>query len=131
MDKIKIEETINQIKKLTEPIFKKYKVDRAYIFGSYARGDFTIIKHMLKYCEEIKQTIYRFGNDINKFKNDNDYKDSLSMKIFQIGELANHLTDEYLEETKNEMNWNAIRGMRNRFAHWYGKMDLNKIFYNH
>ncbi len=40
MDKIKREETINQIKKLTEPIFKKYKVDRAYIFGSYARGDF-------------------------------------------------------------------------------------------
>ena len=51
------------------------------------------------------------------------------MKIFQIGELANHLTDEYLEETKNEMNWNAIRGMRNRFEHGYGKMDLNKIFY--
>lgn len=40
MDKIKREETINQIKKLTEPIFRKYKVDRAYIFGSYARGDF-------------------------------------------------------------------------------------------
>ena len=27
------------------------------------------------------------------------------------------------------MNWNAIRGMRNRFAHGYGKMDLSKIFY--
>ena len=91
--------------------------------------DITILKHMLKYCIEINNTIERFGNSINSFKNDNDYKDSLSMKIFQIGELANHLTDEYLEETKNEINWNAIRGMRNRFAHGYGKMDLDKIFY--
>lgn len=91
--------------------------------------DITIIKHMLKYCEEINKTIERFGNDIEKFKADNDYKDSLSMKIFQIGELANHLTDEYLEKAKNEINWNAIRGMRNRFAHGYGKMDSTKIFY--
>lgn len=91
--------------------------------------DHTILKHMLKYCYEIEKTIERFGNSLEEFKRDNDYKDSLSMKIFQIGELANHLTDEYLEQTKNQMNWNAIRGMRNRFAHGYGKMDSNKIFY--
>ena len=91
--------------------------------------DITVLKHMLKYCKEIEATINRFGNDIEMFKLDNDYKDSLSMKIFQIGELANHLTDEYLEKTKNDMNWNAIRGMRNRFAHGYGKMDTTKIFY--
>ena len=93
------------------------------------KRDVTILKHMLKYCNEIEKTINRFGNEIENFKKDNDYKDSLSMKIFQIGELVNHLTDEYLEMTKNEINWNAIRGMRNRFAHGYGKMDSDKIFY--
>lgn len=91
--------------------------------------DISILKHMLRYCNEITKTINRFGNQLSTFKADNDYKDSISMKVFQIGELANHLTDEYLEETKNEINWNAIRGMRNRFAHGYGKMDLSKIFY--
>ena len=91
--------------------------------------DITILKHMLKYCEEIQKTINRFGSNLEDFKKDSDYKDSLSMKIFQIGELANHLTDEYLEKTKNQINWNAIRGMRNRFAHGYGKMDSSKIFY--
>lgn len=40
MDKLNKEEAITQIKKLTEPIFKKYGVERAYIFGSYARGDY-------------------------------------------------------------------------------------------
>lgn len=93
------------------------------------KRDYTILKHMQKYCEEIENTIDRFGNNLENFKKDNDYKDSISMKIFQIGELANHLTDEYLEMTKNEINWNAIRGMRNRFAHGYGKMDIEKIFY--
>lgn len=31
--------TIEQIKKLTKPIFEQYGVDKAYVFGSYARGD--------------------------------------------------------------------------------------------
>ncbi len=34
------QEAITQIKKLTEPIFKKYGVEKAYVFGSYARGDY-------------------------------------------------------------------------------------------
>lgn len=34
------QEAITQIKKLTEPIFKEYGVEKAYVFGSYARGDY-------------------------------------------------------------------------------------------
>ncbi len=33
-------DTINKIKKLTKPIFEQYDVEKAYIFGSYARGDY-------------------------------------------------------------------------------------------
>ena len=40
MDNIKRQEAITEIKKLTEPIFKEYGVEKAYIFGSYARGDY-------------------------------------------------------------------------------------------
>ena len=36
-----VSKEIDEIKKLTEPIFKEYDVGEAYIFGSYARGDFT------------------------------------------------------------------------------------------
>lgn len=91
--------------------------------------DYSVILHMLKYCNEIHATIQRYGEDVEIFTKDVDYKDSISMKIFQIGELTNHLTSEYLELTKNEVNWNAIRGMRNRFAHGYIEMDLKKIYY--
>lgn len=37
---LKKQEVINQIRKLTEPIFKEYGVEKAYVFGSYARGDY-------------------------------------------------------------------------------------------
>lgn len=40
MENIKNKEAITEIKKLTEPIFKEYGVEKAYIFGSYARGDY-------------------------------------------------------------------------------------------
>lgn len=40
MEKLNKEEAIAQIKKLVEPIFKKYGVEKAYVFGSYARGDY-------------------------------------------------------------------------------------------
>ena len=33
-------EAIIQIQKLTKPIFEKYGVEKAYVFGSYARGDY-------------------------------------------------------------------------------------------
>lgn len=36
----KKKEAIIKIKRLVKPIFDKYGVDKAYIFGSYARGDY-------------------------------------------------------------------------------------------
>ncbi len=56
------------------------------------------------------------------------FRNAISMPIFQIGELVNHLTPEYLETTQKDINWNEIRGMRNRFAHGYYDMDYSIIF---
>ena len=40
MKNLERKEAITEIKKLTEPVFKEYGVEKAYIFGSYARGDY-------------------------------------------------------------------------------------------
>lgn len=40
MGNLKKQEAITQIKELTKPIFEKYGVEKAYVFGSYARGDY-------------------------------------------------------------------------------------------
>lgn len=45
----------------------------------------------------------------------------------QIGELANHLSDEFME-TYREIPWRAIRGMRNVVAHEYGKIDTATVW---
>lgn len=50
------------------------------------------------------------------------------VNILQIGELAGKLTDEFVAETKDSVDWRAIKGMRNMFAHDYGSMDIDRIW---
>lgn len=62
--------TIDEIKKLTKDIFEKYGVEKAYIFGSYARGkarkdsdiDIMIKKGKLKSLFELSG----LGNDLTE-----------------------------------------------------------------
>lgn len=87
-----------------------------------------ILKHILRYCNNISELIERFGKNIQNFKTDIAYRDSVSMNILQIGELAGKLTEDYRAETKDTIPWTAIKSMRNFFAHNYGNMDLNVIW---
>ena len=90
--------------------------------------DLTVLIHMKNYCTETIETMNKFNNDYNAFKNNFIYRNAVSMSIFQIGELVNHLSEEYVENTNDKMNWKAIRAMRNHFAHGYFKMDIKVIF---
>lgn len=81
------------------------------------------LQHMLVYCGDIAGFIRRFGDDYESFSNDRAYINAVSMCILQIGELANGLSEEYRSETKEEMPWRMIRGMRNLLAHAYAEMD--------
>jgi uncharacterized protein with HEPN domain len=91
-------------------------------------ADFQKILLIKQYCEDIAKAISRFGNSYDTFENDIDYCNSVSMSILQIGELSIGLTDEFRESTSDQVPWELIRGMRNRFAHAYGTMDLNDIW---
>ncbi len=92
------------------------------------QANIDILRHIAKYCENIEALIQRFGKDAAAFKEDMAYHDAVSMNILQIGELANHLSEEYRRLTKEKMPWAAIRAMRNLFAHNYGQMDLAVIW---
>lgn len=50
------------------------------------------------------------------------------MSLLQIGELTSHLSDEFKEQTKSEIYWSAIKGMRNIFAHNYGAIDIDLVW---
>ena len=88
--------------------------------------DEQIIAHILKYCEKIESTVRRFGADAAVFIADPDYRDSISMNLLQIGELAGKLSPDYTRSSAR--NWRAIKNMRNMFAHDYGSMDIDRIW---
>ena len=74
------------------------------------------IMRMSEYCERIEESIGRFGDSLEIFISDADYRDSVCMNIFQIGELTNQLSDEVKEKYK-DIPWDQMYGIRNRLAH--------------
>ena len=92
-----------------------------------AKSNKSILEHILSYCNEIQTTMLRFGDNLDTFINDIDYRKSVSLSILQIGELAGKLSDEYRQST-TEMPWRQIRGLRNIVAHSYGEVDFEMIF---
>lgn len=89
--------------------------------------DITVVYRILKYCSDIDKATAHFGNSFEDFKSDVVFRNAISMPIFQIGELTNHLSEEFKSSHTN-IPWAIIRGMRNWFAHNYYKMDLDKIW---
>lgn len=82
-------------------------------------ADLRRIVQIRTYCEDIADTIKRFGTDYRAFENDRDYVNSVSMSIMQIGELSVGLSDSFKDETGGMIQWNALKGIRNLFAHAY------------
>lgn len=91
-------------------------------------SDLQRIEHIRVYCGDVAKTIARFGEDYDTFAADTDYLNSVSMSIMQIGELSVGLSDEFKKSTGAQMQWGAIRGMRNMYAHAYAKMDKAAIW---
>lgn len=92
------------------------------------KPDIDRIQHIRLYCERVAKTIERYGRDYDTFISDNDYFDSISMKIMQIGELTGSLSDDFKERTNDRMPWGLMRGIRNLFAHAYVTMDKSVIW---
>lgn len=85
--------------------------------------DRSILKHIVSYCEDIEETVSRFGNSFDAFAGDKAYRNAYAMCIRQIGELGGHLSPEF-RASHMQMPWNEIRGMRNVMAHAYGSISV-------
>ena len=91
-------------------------------------ADIDLVKCILMHCERINSLVDRFGDDYGIFLGDIAYRDSVSMNLLQIGEMAGKLSEDYRVKTSGMVPWKAIRGMRNLFAHDYGNMDESLIW---
>ena len=56
-----------------------------------------------------------------------DIKEVVCFNLFQIGELANCLSIEFIKEY-NKIPWKQIIGMRNRIVHGYDTINLEIVW---
>lgn len=92
--------------------------------------DKTVVGKMLHYCGEIAATHTHFGNDKDLFFDIQDgfiYRNSVTMPLLQIGELAKSLSEEFLSDHP-ELPWKDMMRMRDLFAHHYGSIDYTFVW---
>lgn len=89
--------------------------------------DKTILEHIIRYCDEVEETVRQFGGEKDTFEENFIFRNAVSMPIMQIGELATRLSESFLTET-TDIPWKAIKGMRTFFAHQYGSMSIGLIW---
>lgn len=82
----------------------------------------SILEHIISYCDQIQQTVERFGDDYALFESDPIYRNAAALCILQIGELVGKLTDDFREQHA-AVPWRQIKAMRNIVAHSYGSVD--------
>ena len=84
--------------------------------------DLNIPEHIVSYCDQIAETIARFGNSSTIFSSDPIYRNAAALCILQIGELVGKLTEEFRTQHP-AIPWRQIKAMRNIVAHNYGTVD--------
>lgn len=53
--------------------------------------------------------------------------DSVMFRLIQIAENSDKLTDEF-KAYYGTISWRAMKGMRNRIVHDYGRVDLSVVY---
>ena len=92
-----------------------------------ANRDSELLLMITEHCQRIEDACNRFGNSLDAFESDADYQDVINMNIFQIGELANQVSDE-TKVKYNEIPWHQLYGIRNIMAHAYIKVDTKIVW---
>ena len=75
-----------------------------------------IILQIVKRCNRIMDKVSVITQE--DFNKNEDVKEVVCFNLFQIGELANGLSEEFVKEY-NKIPWKQIIGMRHRIVHGY------------
>ena len=94
--------------------------------SSNSERDTDLIRHMLRYCEDAAEATSQAGTE-ETFLENRVLQHAVAMCVLEIGELAKHLSDEFLQ-AHTEMPWRAITRMRDLYAHHYHKTDVNQLW---
>ena len=84
-----------------------------------------ILLQIVKRCNRIIDKISVMTQD--DFIKNEDVKEVICFNLFQIGELANGLSEEFVKEYI-DIPWKQIIGMRHRIVHGYDIINLDIVW---
>ncbi|GHV09806.1 antitoxin [Campylobacterota bacterium] len=91
------------------------------------KRDQQIVEKIIKHCINIRAARDRYGDSYEQFAADIDYFDVVCMRLLQIGEIANHFSDEFLEQ-HSDMPWRKIVNLRNIAVHGYEQLKPQQLW---
>jgi len=84
-----------------------------------------ILIYIIEYCKRIE--VKTLGLTYEDFISNQDLKEIVCFNIFQIGELAKGLSNDFVVKY-NKIPWKYVKGMRDRIGHGYGSIDLKQVW---
>ena len=84
-----------------------------------------ILLQIVKRCNRINEIL----STVNKkeFDSDDNIKELACFSLFQIGELANNLSPDFIINY-DEIPWKQIVGMRNKIVHGYATVEFDIVW---
>ena len=80
---------------------------------------------IIKHCNKINEKMNGLVRE--QFDRDEDVVQIICFNILQIGELAKNFEPEFIKQY-NAVPWNKIKGMRDKVAHGYDKIDMDRVW---
>lgn len=88
--------------------------------------EYITLTKMIEYID--KSLKYTNGYSFEKFSCDDKTIDATVFSISQIGELVKNISKATMKKYSN-IEWNMIKGLRNRIVHDYEGISLKSIWY--
>ena len=88
--------------------------------------DTDLIRHMKRYCEDAMEAV-SLAKSEDTFAANRVYQHAVAMCVLEIGELARHLSEDFLHEHA-EIPWRSISRMRDMYAHHYHATDVHQLW---
>ena len=73
----------------------------------------------------LDDTLAQFDNSFELFKTSHIFQNSSCMCLLQIGELCKYLSEDFRKEN-DTIDWKGWCGLRDIFAHQYGKLNIEE-----
>lgn len=89
--------------------------------------DAFLLDIVVEYCDKMSRYLREKQVDFDAFLENPYHQDICSFYCLQIGEMANDLSQDFIE-SHHEIEWRKIINMRNMIAHEYGAIDAKILW---